>query len=58
MILLTTYHRLIRDAKENKIVLKPDEFPAFLYDLSRFSLDKERTGRAGIYRGYLIARVS
>ena len=58
VILLTTHHRLIRDAKANKIVLKPDEFPAFLYDLSRFFLDKERSGRAGIYRGYLIARVS
>ncbi|KAK1215957.1 hypothetical protein PQX77_021414, partial [Marasmius sp. AFHP31] len=48
--------KLIEDGKSKKIELNPHLLPGFLYDFSRLKMDKEKDGRAGVFRGYLIVR--
>ncbi|KAJ8083165.1 hypothetical protein PM082_009034 [Marasmius tenuissimus] len=50
--------KLIKEAKAGKIVFTHEEAPGFLYDLSRFFNDPDKSGKAGLFRGYIIPRAS
>ncbi|KAK1220505.1 hypothetical protein PQX77_016726 [Marasmius sp. AFHP31] len=45
---------LIENGKSKKIELDPHLLPGFLYDFSRLKVGKEKDGRAGLFRRYLI----